>query len=461
MESHRPIGVIVVIAVMLVFSPVAALPMTPPIGGVADGMTEQGGDVSANSRGAGMSQPTATALQPVIPRNGSTAYLSFAAGETTTSVVTTTSLDAGGSVAITNAKLRSEFERLRLVSAFEAAETSAERRQVLNRALERLETRVTTLESRERQALTKYNRDDIEPQTYLRELATADAGADSLLPAIDQLHQYSLAVDNNPINTGEIAELKMSVVGLTGPVRERLKQAVSGKTSAERVYISTSDSGIVLSAIAGGAFDRQYVREAYLPGNRVVGATDEFFQNGQYQLERAQSRARELYPWTFENQLAFSVGSRTGAPFLYLAGVYSVSVDHQQGTARNGDLIAYIDGGTTDAFREVQYLSLEQVPTAPSQTSTSEGLLMQVNQTYVGGPLKVSVRDVETGDPVAATVNVQNETVGTTGQNGQLWTLTPNDTFTVLASTGDANVSVSISSPDNQITHLTMPGDSQ
>jgi hypothetical protein len=461
MDGHRTIGAVIVIAMALALSPVAALPPTPTTGSVTDNVVDQ--EVTTNDNGhlARTSQTAITAVQPVTQREGSTAYLSFAVDETETSVVTTTSLDAGGSVAITNAKLRSEFERLRLVSAFATAETPTERQQVLDDTLERLGDRITTLKIRERQALREYNRGATESRTYLRELATVDAGASSLLPAIDQLHQYSLAVDNSPVISGEIAQLKTSVIGLTGPVRQRLRKTVNGEAATDRVYISTSDNGVILSAITGGVFDRQYVREAYLPSNRFVGATDEFFQNGQYQLERAQNRARELYPWTFENQLAFSVGSRTGAPFLYLAGVYSVSVDHQQGTARNGDLITYLDGGTTDAFREVQYLSLDQIPTAPPQTDTSDGLTLQVDQTYVGGPLKVSVRDAETGDSVAATVDVQGATVGTTGQDGQIWTLTPSEAFTVTASTADARVSLSIRSPIDQFSRLETPVDSR
>jgi hypothetical protein len=200
----------------------------------------------------------------------------------------------------------------------------------------------------------------------------------------------------------------------------------------------------------GESFDRQYVREAYLPDERAAGAPDQFFRNGQYQLEDAQDRARELYPWAFDNQLAFSVGSRTGAPFLYLAGVYSVTVDHRQGTPRNGDLITYVDGGTTEVFREVQYLSVDDVPTAIPRTNTSDGLVLQVNRTYAGGPLEVSVRDSETNASVSATVYVDGKRVGHTGADGRLWTVTPRDPFVVEATTGDRSVEVPITFPTGQ-----------
>lgn len=442
MDGPRATGVAIALALLLALSPVAALPTT---GGPADGSA-----ATLVRDAPATTNATDTTTPPVTDRNGSTSYLTLPSGDVQTSTVATVGLDVGASVAMDDAALRGRYERIRLVEAFQSADTVEERRAVLARALERLDERITTLEERERRVLFRYNRDAIGPQTYLRELAAVDAGADALSPAVQQLYQYTQSVDDPPVGAADVAALKARLVGLNGPVRERVEDAMRGETTSQRVYVSTSDSGVVLAAVVGNEFDRQYVREAYFPDERAAGAPDQFFRDGQYQLEDAQDRARELYPWAFDNQLAFSVGSRTGAPFLYLDGVYSVTVDHRQGTARSGDLITYLDGGTTEVFREIQYLSLDDVPTADPQTNSSDGLLVQVNRTYAGGPLEIRVRDAETNDPVGATVSIDGEQVGETGPDGRLWTLTPRDPFEVNATARNTTVSVPITFPSDQ-----------
>ncbi|MFC7228165.1 hypothetical protein N0B31_12200 [Salinirubellus salinus] len=450
MDGPRATGVAIALALLLALSPVAALPTTDASTGTAgapsDAPPARTGTPTAD---AGPPASAAATSPPVTERNGTTAYLSLPSSDVTTSTVAVVRLDVGATMAMDDATLRGRYARLRLVEAFEAAETAAERRATIARSHERLDERIATLERRERQALARYNRGSIGPQTYLRELAAVDAGADALAPAVQQLYQYTQSVDDSSVDAAAVAELKARLVGLQGPVREQAKRAMRGDEDTERVFVSTSASGVVLSTIVGEEFDRQFVREAYLPDQRAAGAPDQFFRDDQYQLEAAQDRARALYPWAFDNQLAFSVGSRTGAPFLYLAGVYSVTVDHRQGTARNGDLITYIDGGTADVFREVQYLSVDEVPTSGPRVNTSDGLLLQVNRTYAGGPLEIQVRDNESNDPVAATVTLDGERVGRTGPDGRLWTVTPRDPFVVNATARDTTVSVPITFPSD------------
>jgi hypothetical protein len=448
MDGPHP-GVVLALTLLLALSPVAALPIADaPLDAATaptDAATATGGVPFADG-----TRTEAAARPPVTERNGSTAYLTLGSGEVEATNVTAVGLDVGASVAVDDARLRARYEQLRLLEAFESASTAGERRAVVALARDRLDERIAELEARERRALRGYNRGDIGPGAYVRELAAVDAGADALSPVLQRLYQYSQSAEDSPVEPAEVAALKARLVGLSGPVRELAASAMQGEASVERVYVATSGSGVVLSAVVGESFDRQYVREAYLPDERAAGAPDQFFRNGQYQLEDAQDRARDLYPWAFDNQLAFSVGSRTGAPFLYLAGVYSVTVDHRQGTPRNGDLITYVDGGTTEVFREVQYLSVDDVPTAIPRTNTSDGLILQVNRTYAGGPLEVSVRDSETNDSVSATVYVNGERVGRTGADGRLWTVTPRDPFVVKATTGDGSVEVPITFPTGQ-----------
>ena len=435
MNGPRATGATLAFALLLALSPVAALPTAGTLSPASDSTTPL---------------TNATNTPPVAAENGTAARLIFS-GDVETATTTMVALDVGGSVAIDDASVRGRYEQLRLLEAFDNAETTAQRRTVVSRTHERLDERIATLERRERQVLQRYNRGAISTGTYLRELAAIDAGADSLSPAVGQLYQYTQVIVGSSVSTADVSELKARLVGLNGPVRERVKRAMRGETSTERVYVSTSETGVVLSTIVGEEFDRQFVREVYLPDERAPGAPDQFFRDGEYRLSPdVQDRASELYPWAFDNQLSLSIAG-TGAPFLYRAGVYSVAVDHSHGTARDGDLVTYIDGGTTEAFREVQYLSLDAIPTADPQTNRSSGLLVQVNRTYAGGPLETRVRDSETSDPVAATVRIDGDRIGETGPDGRLWTVTPRDPFLVNATTPEgASVDVRITFSSDQ-----------
>jgi hypothetical protein len=199
---------------------------------------------------------------------------------------------------------------------------------------------------------------------------------------------------------------------------------------------------VVLATVSGSEFNRQYVREAYLPEVRDPGGTDQFRTDRGYDLEAARTRASELYPWTFENAGPTSTGLRTGEPYLYRAGVYSVTVDHPHGAAGQGDLVTYIDGASGEVFREVQLKDLSEVPTAEPRVNRSAGLYVAVNRTHPGGPVAVFVRSNATGSPVDASVAIDGEPIGRTGSDGQLWTVAPRTAFTVRVTTETGNVTV-------------------
>jgi hypothetical protein len=201
---------------------------------------------------------------------------------------------------------------------------------------------------------------------------------------------------------------------------------------------------VVLSTLAGDEFSREYVREAYLPDSRAESASDRYFENGQYDLETAENRVRDLYPWVFENHGGISTGLRTGQPYLYRAAVYSVAVDHDQGTARQGDLVVFLDGGTGEVFREVQYKDLSDIPTAPATgvaRNVSDGLVLEVNRTREGAPVAITVREAVAGAPVSARVSIDGVPLGGTGFDGRLWAITPRSAFTVTAEVGNRTVS--------------------
>lgn len=439
MDGLRTVGLATALALLLALSPVAALPSVAP---------------SATGHGPTATDGEATAAPPVVPSDNTTAYLALREADLERTAFQVVRLDAAGATAIDRARLDGRYTYLALVEAFDGG-SEAHRRAVLQRSFERVQRRADALDRREREALSAYNAGDLSTRAYLRELAAIEAGAEALSPSINLLYRHSESLRSPPVTEAELASLKVQLLGLDGPVRNRITQSMRGDARPTRVYVETTPHGVVLTTVVGEAFNRQFVREVYLPSARDTVAPDQFFSDGQHDLDAAERRARELYPWAFANQGGISTGVRTGQPYLYRAGAYSVAVDHPHGTARQGDLVAYLDGGTANVFREIQYKDLSEIPTDAATPNVSrrvsDGLLVQVNRTHEGGPLEVRVRDAESGDPVSATVSVDGDSLGSTGVDGRVWTVTPRRAFNVTATVGDRSVTAGPMFPRAQV----------
>lgn len=443
MDGPRTTALAVALALLLVLSPaVAAVPLGAGESAAARPVTPAGPPPSTDASGAPATNAAHAGAPPVVGSRNTTAYLAIEAGDVERSALATASIDAAGAAALDRADLEERYSYLSLVESFTGAGTTTEREVAVELALARLDDRVAALERRERDALARFNEGELSARSYLRELATIDARADGLSRSLTQLYEFVDSMRDPPVSSARIAALKSRLVGSRGPVRDHVAGAMRGGDDPVRVSVETSETAVVLATVTGSEFNRQYIREAYLPEVRDPGGTDRFRTDRGYDLEAARSRASELYPWTFENSGPTSTGLQTGEPYLYRAGVYSVTVDHPHGTARQGDLVTYIDGATGDVFHEVQFKDPSEVPTAEPRVNRSAGLYLAVNRTHAGGPVSVLVRSNVTGDPVEATVSIGGERVGRTGADGRLWTVAPRGSFTVTATADGRNVTV-------------------
>jgi len=450
---HAPaVAATLALAVALVLAPVAGLPAvggtsaTPAVPATTPGTPPDAAQSLADgdyvdTRAAGTRLP-ASLREPVRSERNTTAYLALAADLETRQFGTAT-FDVGGAVAADGGSTHSTYETTWLRSSFTSVgDNRTERRRIVERSADRLDARITALERREGRALERYNSGDISARTYLRELAAIDRAAGSLREAVSLLHTYSSAV-GQPVSERRIAAQKVRLLSLEGPVRAQVAASMYGDQPPTRVYIETSSQGVVLATIDRGPFTQEYLREAYVPSARDPDGPDRFEQSGE-KLEAARDQAAALYPWAFENQGGTSIGTFTGEPFLYNAGVYSVRVGHPHGTSRTYDLITFLDGGTRDVFREIQYKDLSAVPTVFADENTSDGVRLAVERTRTGGPMRVTVTNEATGDPIQATVLVNGERVGMTDIEGERWVIAPGPTATITVVTEGTEVSTTV-----------------
>jgi hypothetical protein len=201
---------------------------------------------------------------------------------------------------------------------------------------------------------------------------------------------------------------------------------LQGQSNPTRFYVATSADSVVLSTIVGDA----YVREAYR-GDVRNRTTDRMSPEEAFDIaNRSYSTIWDL---------------RTDTEILGSGDSYLVRVSYP-----GGDLSAFVDSGSRNVFKEFQRRPLADVDRGALVSDTRDGLRLQVNRTYPGGPLRVRLTEASTGDPVDANVTVgrdggESRLVGATGDDGVLWTVSPGSRFTVTAIRGNSVVLVTTS----------------
>lgn len=393
------------VALLLVVAPAAAL----SAGSVADR--------------AGQS---ATAAPVVSPDRNTSEYLAPPAGGIEADRVGSATLDVGGTVAADAGAVRGEYGVSAIRTAYERASSLEDRQSLLRAAANRVEARVDAVVARERRARQRFVDGDITTREYLRELAVVSSTARTLDDQVGLLSELDAQTAGSPLGERRLAAMRGRLLGLYGPVRNQIREAMTGEDDGVRVAVAAGPDGLVLSAVsaAGG----QYLREAVVHSARDPTAADRYDQ----QPARTISRVGELYPWTFNASQGLSITS-----ILPDAGVYRIRLPYDHGI-----LEAYLDGGTDQVYYEVQRKDLTRLPTHGTMQRTEGGMVLTVNRTRAGGPLEVTVRDALRREPVDAAVSVDGTVIGRTGGDGTLWTVTPPEQFTVTASQGDTNVSL-------------------
>lgn len=210
-----------------------------------------------------------------------------------------------------------------------------------------------------------------------------------------------------------------------GPVSEQAASAASNPTDSRTVYVESSSTGYTLAYTEG----HTYVRETYLGSERRRGAEDQFKQTDEGFLNAATDRGDDLYP-----------GQVTGIRQYPPTNIYRFT-----GNPATGSFTAYVDGGTTNVFRESQEVRLSTIDASETIVETNETLRVTLNRTYETGPMEVSVARNTTDVAVTANVTVDDQRVGQTGVDGSTWIVEPRRPYTlnVTAESG-GNVTVPV-----------------
>ncbi|MFB6143065.1 MAG: hypothetical protein ABEJ30_06950 [Halorientalis sp.] len=358
---------------------------------------------------------TDTTAAPIVTLQNTTNFLAFPDGAVETRRFGNASLGVTSATAMDAGRFDDRLVVASLERRLERAPNDTARTQAVEAAVADLRANIGALERRQARAIQRYNAGSLSIGAFLHEMAIVDARARSISTTIDGVLTtaarqpgYSLPIS---LRT-DIESLRATPSVYRGPIRQRLGRAVTGDLERVSVYAETSANGVVLAR----ASDSRYVREAFL------GSQHDPDGRNQIDITTAYERVRTLYPWADRNRVTVPSARGYGD-----AAIYRINIDHS-----HGRLIAFIDGATTEVFREIQE---KRLAVLPHETSVVRGanLTLRVNRTHESGPMSVAVSETDGGDPVDARVTVDGQFVGRTGADGRLWTIQP---------TGSARVNV-------------------
>lgn len=372
---------------------------------------------------------TAAQSSLVVDEN-STNYLSIAEEDVEQESYESVGVDVSAAVAADAQRLHGEYDRRAFETKYERAATAEAQSEIAEEEMLRIENRVEEIDAERAELLQAHSNGTISTDRLLYELVRLDAVASqqqvsigTVARTVDASPDVSLPVRLEQYVTNANGELVL----LPAPVEEQVMASKNGTAQRQRLFVQAGEEKLVMVTVGEDGFTRQ----ATLRDEYVRGAPDQFDSDGEPRIVVAFQRGAELYPWLFENA--------DGTPSIRGFGdssIYLITAEHPHGTTES-----YVDGATTNVFREHHAGDPESLPVSATLTDATDEFDIRVELTRPTGPMRVTATTPE-GEPLRADITVNGEVVGTTDEDGQLWTVQPSGQFRVTAASlgGEAAV---------------------
>lgn len=371
--------------------------------------------------------PALAATPVVSPAGDGPNHLAINESDVTVSNTTAIDLDVGVAVSADSAALHAEYLSGTFQQAMANANTEANRTAIRRQMLARIAKASDRLRERNRAAIEAYAADDLTTEEFLVERARITTRADELHDVLSSIHD-SLPRFNSPEDlAAAVNHHRGQLRVLQGPISVAAANRTARGDVGGSFYVEASDSGYTLAHIADGT----YHRETFLGSDWDPGGTDQFATNPEGALDAALNRSATLYPWVVDNKEA-----RGG---VYVAGIYWRSWE-----LPGGRLTVYLDGATTDVFREHQSRVLLAFNRTEVVNRTVDSVRFTVDRTYETGPAAVTLSDATTGEPLDGTVTIGDRDAESVGADGTVWFVEPRRDVAINATADGADFSVSV-----------------
>ncbi|MBP2251127.1 hypothetical protein J2754_001448 [Halarchaeum solikamskense] len=318
------------------------------------------------------------------------------------------------SLATSRATLDQRLTRATLQQRLDDAENDTERRRIVSNATTVLETRTNALVADAADARERFRRGSLSAANYSTTLASIDARAESLISLAQFIEARPAA---SATSKTRAAQLRAQLLAYSDSLRDRIAAATDGESRLDRLYVEAGPNGTALAAVE----DESYVRTASRPTNYDTDPAG--VPSGSAIIDHVES----LYPWVMNQSTGVSF---VPIPIQSSSAKYAYRLSL---TYSNGTVESYVDMSSGEVYQETETLALDGLAASPDASTTSGDTRLTVSRAYSGGPMRVSV--TADGSPTSATVSIGNETVGSTGADGRLWTPSPSDSVTVSART--------------------------
>ena len=394
--------------------------LSSPVGAVAAPQT--------GSAGAPDPSTAATDAKPSVGQSGvgnnSTRLLTLDRNGTVRSAYVTPSLSLSTALDARHAGIESEFGVALLEERLAHAETAERKREIIFQFTYEIEDRIEDLRARDERARGAFVNGSISASTYAQRLAAIDAKAERIRTVLDRVRSISRSSSEMSLET-RYWSLRFQLGAVTGPVRDQVIAIATGREPPARIYVSSTDSGVVLAMIDDG----MYVRE--------ITRLDSYDPDGEKRMsfEESQRRVSELYP-----QISNIQGSGGSSARGTNIGISRFTFTN---AGKYGEVTIYFDARTGEVFKEIRRQRVSLMET--TGISNTEGdLTATANYTFPTGPVQVTLTDAETGKPVNGTVLLDGEPLAGTGSDGRLRFVAPAEPFTVTAVRGNETVNVTV-----------------
>lgn len=327
--------------------------------------------------------------------------------------------DLGTAAAATDATLRVELEHRTLAASLE---TTDDRTALVAAYLERLEAEAAALVERDRAALAAALDGDLTERELVREVTRTGVQAAARQGTLDGLAGLDGTVP--ALDLGAAATRLDHRYDLTaGPVRDRILDAAVAPDRRTTVTIGLAPDYLALAGVDGDRYRHEAVRYDRLG---VAGTAVE-------NLSAAESIVVEAYPSTTATTAARDLGGDLFIVERALVG---------------GAVTAFVDAGTAAVAAERQHRWLDTVSLDEAGSETELGTQLRLDRSFDGGPLRVSVTDVATGDAAEGTVYLRHAgtwtALGAVSADGTVWAGDPGGPVDVRVVTPDGTITLSV-----------------
>ncbi len=353
--------------------------------------------------------------------------LAIPPGETTRSSLELEAAELGSGLAFESATTEMRLSTGTALERIESAESGERRQQLLLAEVSAIEQRVVSLRARQRGAIEAYAQGELTPRRLLYELAAIDAEARELEDRRERIQAAAESTPGFTIPSSRFGNVELELNTLTGPVRGHAAAVLTGEAESTRFFVQTGPESVALGMLRDGT----YVREVYR-GSLRRG------ENGEFTLADAVNVTEQAYPAIAAERLRDDTLGNPGSDST------RVTIEHQRGR-----LVAFVDSGSQQVFKEFQFRPLDRVITGSPASATRDGLELTARRTYPGGPTRLQLNSTVDGEPVDAQITVgppggRSSVVGRTGDDGSLWVVAPNGTYQVTAIDGSSVVVLSV-----------------